>query len=102
LQSLMARFGTAGWINRSFVTPPIRMDYTPLGAKRMSEMEAYFRAMEGGGVQLVPGKEAVLKIMLKEFIDELSPPVLTENEFKALGYLAEMFRLRVLEGSQED
>jgi hypothetical protein len=102
LQSLMVRFGRAGWINRSFITPPIRIDYTPLGVKRMAELERDFHFVKASGLEPALIKESGLKQLFREIVDELSPPGLTVDEFKTLATLAEMFRVRVLDGSQED
>jgi hypothetical protein len=47
LQNLMTRFGKAGWINRSLVTPnPCQIDFTPLGTQRMTEMVEHLHDIE--------------------------------------------------------
>ena len=92
LQKLMVRFGKAGWIDGSMVTPdPCKIDFTPLGTQRMTQIVEYSRDLEASGLEptSVSGAE------LGGIIHELMPPGFSKTELKTLLTLADMFRQRM-------
>jgi hypothetical protein len=92
LQKLMTRFGKAGWIDGSLVSPnPCKIDFTPLGTQRMTEIVEHLRDLEASGLEptSVSGAE------LGQIIHELMPPGFSKTEMKTLLSLADMFRQKM-------
>ena len=89
----MIRFGKAGWIDSSMVTPnPCKIDFTPLGTQRLTEMVEHLRDLEASGLEptSVSGGE------LGGIIHELMPPNFSKTELKTLLTLADTFRQRLM------
>jgi hypothetical protein len=92
LRSLMVRFAKAGWVDRSMITPnPCKIDFTPLGTQRMSEMVEYLHDIEASGLE----PTAVSVGELGQIVHELLPPNFSQSEFKTLLGLVEMFQKRI-------
>ncbi|HZL78947.1 MAG TPA: hypothetical protein VFC17_08840 [Candidatus Limnocylindrales bacterium] len=92
LQKLMTRFGKAGWIDSSMVSPnPCKIDFTPLGTERMTEIVEHLRDLEASGLEptSVSGAE------LGQIIHELMPPGFSKTEMKTLLSLTDMFRQKM-------
>ena len=92
LQKLVTRFGKAGWIDSSIVSPnPCKIDFTPLGTQRMTEIVQHLRDLEASELEptSVSGAE------LGQIIHELMPPGFSKTEMKTLLSLADMFSQRM-------
>jgi hypothetical protein len=92
LQKLVERFGKTGWIDSSLVSPnPCKIDFTPLGTQRMTEIVEHLRDLEASGLEptSVSGAE------LGQIIHELMPPGFSKTEMKTLLSLADMFRQKM-------
>ena len=88
LQKLVTRFGKAGWIDSSIVSPnPCKIDFTPLGTQRMTEIVQHLRDLEASELEptSVSGAE------LGQIIHELMPPGFSKTELKTLLSLADKF-----------
>ena len=79
LQKLMERFAKAKWVDRSMITPnPCKIDFTPLGTQRMTEMVDHLHDIEASGLE--PTGVSVGEF--GEIIHELLPPNFSKSEFK--------------------
>ena len=92
LRSLMVSFAKAGWVDRSMVTPnPCKIDFTPLGTQRMSEMVEYLHDIEASALE--PAAVGVGE--LEQIVPELLLPSFSHSEFKTLLGLVEMYQKQI-------
>jgi len=86
LRSLIDRFGRAGWIGRSIITPnPCNIEFTALGNQRMIELDAYDREVKATGLK----PSAQTQSALHDVLIELGLPRMSTTEIKTLLSLAE-------------
>jgi hypothetical protein len=94
LQNLMGRFAKAGWTERSMISSgPCKIDFTPLGLRRMDEMVEYLQDFIASGME----PTAMSVGQLGEVVHELLPPNFSKSEFAALLGIIEAFRNRAVE-----
>jgi len=70
---------------------PCKIDFTPLGTQRMTEIAKYSQDLEASGLEptSVSGAE------LGQIIHELIPPGFSKTEMQTLLSLADMFRQKM-------
>jgi|SRR5690242_5756637 len=88
LRQLVERFAQGGWIERSMLTRErCVILFTPLGFQRISAIASLLRVNRAFGMNF----SALCVDHFQGFMDELSPSLFVDSEFRTLLALAEAY-----------